>query len=213
MTAADYLSQLLALLPRGWAWPKDPDTTQGRTMAGLAEELARVDGRAWALVEEADPRTATELLPDWERVCALPDPCVTGAQSVDARRAAVVARLTTRGRLSPGFFVDLAATLGFEVTVTEFRPFRAGSPAGGALTNTGHAFAAGDACGGPLRREPWVFAWQVNAPSTTAILFRAGFRAGQRLRAWGEAALECSIRRRQPAHTLVIFTYQEVEDA
>lgn len=77
LTDTDYLRQLQSLLPPGPAWPKDDGATLTRLFGALSSELARVDGRAWQLVEEADPRTTGELLADWERSAGLPDICST----------------------------------------------------------------------------------------------------------------------------------------
>jgi uncharacterized protein YmfQ (DUF2313 family) len=192
--ATDYLAQLQALLPQGQAWPRDADAALTQLLHAWADELARVDGRAADLVEEADPRTTAELLADWERVAGLPDPCVealAGSQTTAQRRAGLAAKLTTIGGQSAAYYIALAASLGYVVSVTEFRPFTAGSSAGDALTN-------GD----------WIFAWQVNAPQDTIVEFAAGRScAGEPLRAWGNELLECAISRLKPAHTHVLFAY------
>ena len=105
---------------------------------------------------------------------------------------AVVQRLISQGSINPEFYIDVAEALGFEVTITEFRPFRAGlSVAGDALTN-------GD----------WVFAWQMNAPAETVNYFKAGSgSAGEPLAYWGNDILECVIERLAPAGTIVLFSY------
>lgn len=189
----DYIEQLSSLLPPGLAIRRETDTDVYKLLTALAEELARVDGRGDDLLRESDPRTTLEMLTDWETQVGLPDPCLDGVeQTVQERRNAVVARLTGRGGQSRQFFIDLAASLGYTVTITEFRPFRAGiSTAGDALTN-------GD----------WIFAWRVNAPETTITPFRAGqSTAGEPLRAWGNERLECAIERVSPAHTILQFAY------
>ncbi|RMS34758.1 putative Tail protein [Pseudomonas coronafaciens pv. garcae] len=43
-------------------------------IAGLSREFARIDGRAFDLLNEMDPANVSELVPDWERVMNLPDP-------------------------------------------------------------------------------------------------------------------------------------------
>lgn len=192
-TVAGYIELLAALLPPGVAWRSEDGSTMDDLLGAMAEEFARVDGRADDLHDEADPRTTVELLADWERIAGLPDTCLAGAtQTMQERRAALVGRLTARGGQSRQFFIDLAASLGYTVTITEFRPFRAGiSTAGDALTN-------GD----------WIFAWRVNAPETTIVSFRAGLSAaGEPLRTWGNTRLECAIERLAPAHTIVLFGY------
>ena len=194
LTAADYLAQLQALLPQGFAWPRQADAALTKLLLAWADELARVDGRAADLVEEADPRTTAELLADWERVAGLPDPCVAAlgvSQTAAQRRAALVAKLTTIGGQSAAYYIALAASLGYTITVTEFSPFQAGSDAGDALTNDG-----------------WRFVWQVNAPEASIVEFSAGrSSAGEPLRAWGNELLECVINRLKPANTYVLFAY------
>lgn len=50
--------------------------------------------------------------------------------------------------------------------------------------------------------------WRVNAPMVNLRYFRAGQgRCGERLRTWGDAPMECRIRRLKPAHTRVVFGY------
>lgn len=192
MSAEAYRAQLQALLPSGAAWPRESNTALARFLAALAEEFARVDFRAEQLVDEADPRTTAELLADWERVAGLPDSCVTVAQTTQERRDALVAKLTNLGGQSRQFFTDLAARLGYSITITEFHPFQVGSS------------AVGDALNG----DAWTLAWRVNAPTTTVREFRVGGSAvGDALRSWGNELLECAITRTKPAHTHVQFGY------
>jgi len=158
----------------------------------MADELSRADGRAADLLRELDPRTTVELLTDWETALGLPDACVPAGQTIQQRRSAVVAKYTSLGGQSRQFYIDLAAALGYTITITEFRPFRAGIS------------VAGD----PLTNGDWIFAWQVNAPETTIFEFRAGqSTAGEPLRNWGNDELECAISAVKPAHTEVLFAY------
>lgn len=69
---------------------------------------------------ECDP----ELLEDWERVYGLP-PCVGASQ---AQR---VARLLAKIRMKPGslakqFYIDIAALMGYTITITEGEAFMVG---------------------------------------------------------------------------------------
>lgn len=193
MTKIDqYTSFLKTLLPPGRAWARASISTVSKFLEGLAAEMVRLDQRTGDLLLEADPRATAELLPEWERMLGLPDGCSGLAITLQERRAAILAKLITKGAISKQFFIDLAASLGFEITITEFRPFRAGhSCAGDALTN-------GD----------WVVAWRVNAPSQTVKYFRAGQScAGEPLATWGNDVLECKISKRIPAGTIVLFAY------
>lgn len=215
MDAAAYLDQLQQLLPNGPAWSRDPDAELTRLLAAIAEEFARVDARTGQLFDEADPRTALELLPDWERVVGLPDPC-TGAiaSTVPERRLAIVGALTARGGQSIVYLTQLAASLGYAIAIEEFRLSRAG------------AMRAGDACHGI---DDWAFTFEVDvlppgavpggvdpitgitaftAIDVGVVFLRAGTgRSGDRLQTFGSSAIECVIRRARPAHTSTIFAY------
>ncbi|MDP1682723.1 MAG: DUF2313 domain-containing protein [Burkholderiales bacterium] len=190
MTAEQYLSQLQALLPLGAAWPRDAEATLTKLLQAFSDELARVDGRAAALIDEADPRTTSELLTDWERVAGLPDSCVAVEQSTAQRIAALVTKLTTIGGQSATYYIALAATLGYAITITEF-----------------HEHSVDDDVDYPLYSAAWQFAWQVNAPLNTIFELSVDDSVDDPLASWGNEALECVINRLKPAHTHVLFAY------
>lgn len=192
MSTTDYLQQLQALLPQGPAWPREASPVT-RLLDGLAQELARVEGRALTLLEEADPRTTAELFADWERVAGLPDDCVIAFapdQTVAQRRAALVGRLATIGGQSPAYFVGLAAALGYAITLTEFKQH-----------------AVNDDVSTPLYGPAWAFAWQVNAALNTVTQLTVAGTVADPLASWGNTLLECVIKRLAPAHTTVLFSY------
>lgn len=132
-------------------------------------------------------------LNDWERVLALPDPCLIGIpQSVGQRVQAVVSKLQWRGGQSKAFFISLAKSLGYEITITTFRPARAG------LARAGDPIYGGD----------WSFTWRVNAPAVSVNYARAGIAgAGDPLAAWGNKNLECRLRQMMPAESILLFGY------
>lgn len=197
LTVDQYRELLLALAPPGAALSREPDSTFANLVEALAAELARCDGRAGDLVEEADPRTTYELLADWERVCGLPGPCSHLYATVQERREAVVLALTALGGASRAYFEEVAATIGVAATVEEFPPFRADYS------------AAGDAA---ADHPDWAHTWMLHGPEVVVRPFRAGQGvAGERLRTWGHERLECEINRLAPAHTIVLFAYGEEE--
>ena len=194
-----YAAQLRQLLPSGAAWDFAPDGVFAGLLGGLAEEFARIDGRALDLIEEADPRTALELLPDWERVAALPDTCTGAPDNVGERQAALHQKLTRVGAQNAAAYAELAARVGYQIDIEEHRPLRTG-------------FRVGARCNDVL----WHFTWTVHVrpfegfleESTFLAVFRAGSgRAGDRLRGFGALDIECLIRRAAPAHTVVLFAY------
>ncbi|WP_175017104.1 MULTISPECIES: YmfQ family protein [Burkholderia] len=188
-SAADFTSAIQALMPRGLAWPRSADAVMSRVIATLSPVWARhVQANNYLLVD-AFPATTIELLPEWEAALGLPDPCAGPSPELAVRRTQVVARFSNSGGQSISFFVGYAKSLGFDVSISEFTPFRAGQQ------------RAGDPCG----VEGWAHTWRVNAPSNTTNYFRAGASvAGEPLASWGNAVLLCEINALKPAHTLVI---------
>lgn len=120
----DFFHALQHLMPRGRAWPRDPDAVQTKLLAGIATSQATAHARQSALLDDAFPATAAGLLPEWEATFGLPDPCIGTPQTVAARRALVVSRLAARGAIegsqSVARLVTAAAKLGFTVTIEEF---------------------------------------------------------------------------------------------
>lgn len=102
-----YARLLMQLLPPGRVWRLFEGLLVD-LMAGIAQELARIEDRAADLLREAIPSTAVELLPEYEADFDLPS---TGTE--EERQARVVARKTARQRYRPADFrAALAPLLG-----------------------------------------------------------------------------------------------------
>lgn len=101
-----YQRMLLALLPPGSVWRMTVDSVLSKLLLGSADELDRVDDRVADLLDEADPTTADELLPEYERELAL-----AAASTIEERRANIVARLIRRQRFRPEDFKQVLAPL------------------------------------------------------------------------------------------------------
>lgn len=100
-----YARMLRALLPPGRVWRIIDDLVSDVLLAN-ADELARVDARVNDLLNEADPSTAFELLPEYERELDL-----VAAASTAERRANIVARRVARQRFRPVDFQTALAPL------------------------------------------------------------------------------------------------------
>lgn len=155
---------------------------------GNALDAAQI--AAALVLTESDPRTTFNMLPDWERVLGLPDDCDNQFQTIEQRRAAVISKIWMTGGQSRAFFIELAARLGFVITISEFKQYSVMSP----VTD-------------PLCGWPWCFTWRVNVPLNTVRYFSVMSGVNEPLSAWGNAVLECAINRFKPAHTYVQFAY------
>ena len=189
-TSEDYLTQLQDLLPPGPAWDRETDSILTKLLHGVADELSRVHNRALDLIEESDPRTTLELLADWERTAGLPEECIDPPDTLIERRNALVEKLTRLGGQSPQYYIDVAARLGYTITITEFSRHTVQSPVNA-----------------PLRDTDWQFMWQVNAPSETVQPSTVQSGVNEPLADWGNDQLECVITRIKPGHTYVQFAY------
>lgn len=193
-----YLDQAKKLLPLGNIWVCRSGSALWSVLRMCAGQLSGCHHRAINLIVESSPQTARELLPEWEDFAGLPDDCTVGkAVTLSDRQNAVVEKLTSRGSLSVKSFYDLAARLGYVITIKEYIPFTAGR----------------SQCGGPhvLGDRRARFYWKVTVHGPRAHWFRCGrSTAGERLGWYSPAKdLECHLKRRVPAHTIVIFDYEE----
>ncbi|MCE8027553.1 DUF2313 domain-containing protein [Halomonas daqingensis] len=194
LSASDYHGILDALAPPGQALPRDPGSSWQRLLAARAEAFRRVDGRADTLLEEADPRTAYDLLSDWERTFGLPDPCVSGEQTVAERRGALLRALTGTGGASRAYFIELAAALGYEIAIEEYT-----------------AHTVGATVDHPLYGIAWRWAWTARGPKVTVNYLAVNSGVDEPLASWGNERLECVFNRAKPAHTHLIYAYGEAD--
>jgi len=193
-TAEQYRRQLRGLLPLGPAWDPELVPEIDLVLSGVSVEFSRLDARAVDLLNEMDPAGVSELVPDWEAIMGLPDPCLGANPAFEDRRLAVRRRLVEVGGQSRAYFIDIAVSQGYpNATITEHRAPRFG----GARFGSSH-FGTWNA----------QFMWTLN----TGGRQRQGRRFG--VSYWGERfgtnpgnALECLIRRPAPAHTVVHINY------
>lgn len=180
--AAAYGRALLKLLPPGPLWRLTPDSVLSKLFHGLGDELARVEQRGKALVEETDPRTATETLAEWERMLGLPDEDILAIPATNAeRRTAIIQKLLRTGGQSAAYYEGIALAAGWVVYVVDGY--------GDTVARCGTA-----ECGDPMNGTAWAFVWRVDVDySVTGAL--------------SSAELERVLTRISPAHTIVFFNY------
>jgi uncharacterized protein YmfQ (DUF2313 family) len=203
-------------LPQGIAWPRWPDTVLMKVVYGLAGIMGYADSRAADLLErESDPRQTVELLPDWERNWGLPDCEFPQPQTIGERQKQLVMKMTMLGAQSREFFIGVAQTLGYDMTISEYRPFMVGvDKIGDARAYDPIEGKLGDfpcEIGNPDMR----FVWTAHIKQPKLVWFRAS--KGQcgidpLLRIQRAQDLECIIRRWHPAHTIVLFDYSQIGD-
>jgi uncharacterized protein YmfQ (DUF2313 family) len=207
----DYAQALTSLLPRGLAWPRQPETILMRAVSGLAQIWGYVDSRAADLLErESDPRTTLDLLPDWERNWGLPDACFPATNTIEGRRAILLLKMTMLGAQSRAFFISIAVWLGYSITIEEYAPFMAGVSSVGDTAWLGDGIHPRWQIGPPEMR----FYWTVHVAGSNLVWFRCGSgQAGvdHHLELSEPLDLECLFRRWKPAQTDIIFDLSNLQ--
>lgn len=155
------------------------------------KRLDDAETSAKTLLDEMFGDTTYDLITAWERLCALTPEDDAPLQS---RRDAIIKKLRELGGLSRAYFIALAASRGWTITIDEFQPFMAG------INRVGDRLQAAEV--------QWI--WRVNVSGYAVYSFRAGVStAGERLTWWTpNAELETMFNDLKPAHTFVIFNYE-----
>ena len=188
-----YKETLLSLLP---------PVAYNRTAKGIRQD-ASISGHCLDTIQESaarclnviDPRSAGNYLVDWERIFGLDG----SGKSTQQRIRSVLTKLNETGGLSIPYFINLAAALGYIITITEPQPFRTG------VTR----------CGERLAKEEIIWVWWVNIQNTASNTnyFRTGIAgAGDRLSDYGDDVIESVFQDLKPAFTAIRFTYKKVKN-
>lgn len=194
VTLGSWLASLQALLPPGRAFTREPSAVLTRVLEAIAALFLAAQLRLEALLVEWDPRYATTMLPDWERLLGLPDACApTATLSILERQRLAYQRLLEQGGQSRAYFLAIAEQLGEPgCTITEFRPANCNSDCNDAIYSTADAFT-----------------WRLTFPhaALNARLGNCNDDCDDALQQYQPSLAECPMSERKPAHTTLIFAY------
>lgn len=154
-----------------------------------------------SILDEADPRTSSEMLAEWFEDWGVPSDCIKAIldPTREMMRQELIAKITSNQGLTAGFFENLAGVLGYDAKVTTFKEFTCASTCDYALYDERwrNTFVLGISFSEDGNIKHFETTWAVDQPLAT----------------WGNALLECLIRALAPAHVTVIFMYEGKEDA
>lgn len=181
---AEFQQALLALLPRGRAWPRRLTSLLAAVVGGVGDCYADFHASVVNFLDvESDPAQANMLLPDWEADYGLPDSCSPPDPTTEQRHAALLARIGATGGQSAAYFIGFAAALGYVITIT-----------------TWSAWTPWDSPWLPATGPSWRFAWQVNAPTVTVSYSNAWSSPWDPLWAISDTELACRLAKIVPAY-------------
>lgn len=178
------------LLPKVSYAPSQP--VLSASLQAEANVFDGIEESAHAAKGGITPFMANNLLADWERVLGLN---ASEHASYQQRQQRILAKLAETGGLSIPYFIRLAASLGYVITIDEPRLFRAG------VSRAGERLWDADTI--------WVWTVNVKNTQTMSFRFRAGISAaGERLTSFGDPIIEEVFKELKPAHTFCYFAYQ-----
>lgn len=184
-TAEQYRQLLSSLMPKGDVWSIRIASYIQKLLFGSADEFVRVEGRAEDLFDEQDVRSAVELLDEHEDDYGLPLPGEEISSITSERQAELEAALLKVGQQFPQYYIDIAAALGYTVTVEQYTPFWVGV----------------GACGDPIGDQVNIFWWKIciDVDSVTRSAEVNITKLMSRIRAAG------------PGHAHVVFDFVNAE--
>jgi uncharacterized protein YmfQ (DUF2313 family) len=192
-SAEEYKRMLKALLPRGKIWQVEDDSTLAEFLHGEGEEFARVDTRSEELIVESRVGTTNQLLTEHETDYGIPDECTDLANTTSERKKILLSKIIAVGQQDKDYFIEIALTLGYTITIDEFSPFICG------------VGVSGDPCGDHVV----LFHWRVNivGGKGAIIQFKSGSsQSGDPIKFLpGFDLLKCIFAKLKPAHTVIIW--------
>ncbi len=134
-SAEEYTKLLQSLLPKGRFWTRDSSSDLKKLLEGLAQEFVRIEERTEDLINEKDSRYTDELLSEFETEYGIPEYGEDLAITTEKRRGVLTAKKNEFNSQHKGYYIELAADLGWTVIIQEYTPawagmVTAGSPCG-----------------------------------------------------------------------------------
>ncbi|MDB5582843.1 MAG: hypothetical protein JWR80_8019 [Bradyrhizobium sp.] len=190
----------LTLWPQGAAWgtpdgaAMEPGSLLARLTRVLLDPFIWLYRRAYLLAREATVSGVNELLADWEAEYGLPDDCEIDDQSIAERLRSLSAKVMSARLITPGEFVRLGRSYGFEIAIDEPDMFECGFSECGGAHETGSAY------------EEVYFIVRVRDLQVTYFLCGEGELGDDPLFEFGASQkLLCLIRQAAPAWTIPVL--------
>ncbi|WP_311515248.1 YmfQ family protein [Oligella urethralis] len=161
----------------------------------ITAEGSLLDGTelsAFRVADAISPYLAAELIVDWERVLDLtPSQIDSYQQRVDR----IIVKLAETGGLSIPYFISLANSLGYQISIIELEPF----------------YADYSRVGDRVYEYDIIWVWRVEVDGSqnqkTYPFIASISTTEERLLAFSDPIIETVFEELKPAHTFVYFAY------
>jgi uncharacterized protein YmfQ (DUF2313 family) len=173
------------------SWVLDPTGQYAqRELAATAAPLQDAWTNSLTLYEEQDPASAFATFDRWQAVNGLPDQCTPDGLTLSQQRDRLLTKIASPGGQSAAYMVQVAARLGFTITITQF-----------------DAHTVASAVDEPLAGMDWRYRWQVNAVAAGITFSTVSDPVDTPLATGAANPLECVLNQIRPAHTQITFIY------
>lgn len=146
----DFYAAFQRMMPRGRAWRKDEGAVVSQVSLALMSSFWRLVQSATYFLVDAFPSTTIDLIPDWNLSLGLPDACTPAALTIQQQQQAIVEKLTRGGGQSKAYYIAVAASLGYTITIVEGAPETRLWTVHAAPSGDGSLFRAGQSRAGDL---------------------------------------------------------------
>lgn len=192
LTLDAFRDVLKAALPPGKLWRFNIGGNAWLLKDSMAECLLDVHQESERMQLEMDPRTAYEMLPEWEANYGLPDPDGPQALSIADRRAMVLARKIDIGGQSKPYLLQQIEAMGYV----------------GATIDGYDLCTCESDCESYLFDSSWLYAFLVTLPAAPdALGATCDGSCEDYLGVPMNSHIENYINRLKPAHRVAIFAY------
>lgn len=115
----EHAQSLANFLPNGdlFAAKNIQESTFRNLLNGLAIELQRCEQLLADTTSEHDIRYTSNFIEEWERALGIPDDCFDNTGTLEERRTNLLIKLAAPGVSTEQDFIDLAAMLGYVITI------------------------------------------------------------------------------------------------
>lgn len=192
-----WYEQLRDLLPQGICW----DYEQGSNIDGLILSIqSLLESTQFNLVELFNglmpDSTEGVFLDKWEKTVGLPNECSRFATfSDEQRRDNILGQLSATGGQSIAYYLSVMENMGYhDNTITEYSALKIGDP-----------------CDSYVVGEDWEHAWQININNRKIEYFTCQSECDDALSSGSDLWLECLMLGIKPAHTVLLFNYDNEE--
>lgn len=188
----DHARAVLNFLPGGNLFEAKNKNTSNlyKLFLGFSAELQRMEQTLYDITNDHDIRVTELLIERWESAVGIPDDCFNNTGTLDERRRNVLVKLAAIGANTEQDFIDLAAILGYAITIEHLDEIDFNPP---------YDIPLSLEFGVPESRFVWIVKGDGVAPNVPPYDIPLSLENAQ------ASIIQCLFNKLKPAHTLILY--------